>query len=271
MRIVTNGLRILRGATAALCERHRDERKSDSSTVMSAFRANAALLRSAWGNVPGFIDQEHLSTESGHHERHESRLQCSPIISIQFPGAMPQVRHGESVLWRTLVESPLSALKTLAVTDCRYNSYVAACNSKPAGFSLVEIVLALGVVAFCLIAVVGLMPVGVQINRNASSQTAATNIMATIVSDLRTTPAAATTSPQFGITFGTDKTLYFDASGQASTSLSPASRYQLNIRWNSAAPGLYYADLKATWPASVDPTTAAPGSVVAIFAAFDRN
>jgi uncharacterized protein (TIGR02598 family) len=261
MRIVTNGLRILRGATAALCERHRDECKSDSSTVMSAFRANAALLRSAWGNAPGFIDQEDLSAESAHHERHESRLQCSPIISIQFPGAMSQA----------LVESPLSALKTLAVTDCRYNSYVAASNSKPAGFSLVEIVLALGVVAFCLIAVVGLMPVGVQINRNASSQTAATNIMATIVADLRTTPAAATTSPQFGITFGTDKTLYFDASGQASTSLSPASRYQLNIRWNSAAAGLYYADLKATWPASVDPTTAAPGSVVAIFAAFDRN
>jgi uncharacterized protein (TIGR02598 family) len=140
-----------------------------------------------------------------------------------------------------------------------------------AAFSLVEIVLALGVAGFCLIAILGLMPVGVQTNRNATSQTAATNIMAAIVADLRTTPAAATTSPQFAITFGTDKTLYFDPSGQASTSLSPDSRYRLNITWNSAPTGLQYAVLKVTWPASVDPATATPSGSVKIFAAFDRS
>ena len=144
-------------------------------------------------------------------------------------------------------------------------------NFKAAAFSLVELVLALGVAAFCLIAVFGLMPVGIQTNRNATSQTAATNIIAAIVADLRTTPAAATTSPQFGITFGSDKTLYFDTSGQASTSLSRDARYQLNIKWNVAPTGLYYANLKVTWPASVDPATAMPGGVVAIFAAFDRS
>jgi len=158
-----------------------------------------------------------------------------------------------------------------AVIDRRYSSSGTACNSKAAAFSLVEIVLALGVAAFCLIAIFGLMPVGVQTNRNATSQTAATNIMAVIVADLRTTPVAATTSPQFAITFGTDKTLYFDASGQASTSLGADSRYQLNIRWNSAPTGLNYADLKVTWPASVDPATTRPSGVVEIFAAFDRN
>jgi len=145
------------------------------------------------------------------------------------------------------------------------------CHSKAAAFSLVELVLALGVAAFCLIAVFGLMPVGMQTNRNATSQTAATSIMAAIVADLRTTPAAATTSPQFAITFGNDKTLYFDASGQASTSLGPDSRYQLNIRWNSAPTGLNYADLKVTWPASVDPATTRPSGSVQIFAAFDRS
>jgi uncharacterized protein (TIGR02598 family) len=148
-----------------------------------------------------------------------------------------------------------------AVIDRRYS----------AAFSLVEVVLALGVATFCLIAVVGLMPVGVQTNRNAAFQTAATNIMAAIVADLRTTPAAAATSPQFAITFGTDKTLYFDASGQASASVGPDSRYRLSITWNSAPTGLNYADLKVTWPASVDPATATPSGVVKTFAAFDRN
>jgi uncharacterized protein (TIGR02598 family) len=144
-------------------------------------------------------------------------------------------------------------------------------DSRAAAFSLVELVLALGIVAFCLFAVFGLMPVGMQTNRNATSQTAATNIIAAIVADLRTTPAAATTSPQFAITFGTDKTLYFDASWQASISLSPDSRYQLNIKWNSAPTGLHYADLKVTWPAPADPATATPSGSVEIFAAFDRN
>jgi uncharacterized protein (TIGR02598 family) len=144
-------------------------------------------------------------------------------------------------------------------------------NSRAAAFSLVELVLALGVVAFCLYAVFGLMPVGMQTNRNATSQTAATNIIAAIVADLRTTSAAATTSPQFAITFGTDKTLYLDASGQASTSLSPHSRYQLNIKWNSAPTGLHYADLKVTWPAQVDPAITTPSGSVETFAAFDRR
>ena len=142
---------------------------------------------------------------------------------------------------------------------------------KAAAFSLVEIVLALGVAGFCLVAIVGLMPVGVQTNRNANSQTAATNIMAAIVADLRTTPAAATTSPQFAITFDTEKTLFFGASGQASTSLGPDSRYRLNITWSSAPIGLHYAVLKVSWPASVDPATATPSGVVKTFAAFDRS
>src|SRR5438034_3041702 len=142
---------------------------------------------------------------------------------------------------------------------------------KAAGFSLVEIVLALGVAGFCLVAIVGLMPVGVQTNRNANSQTAATNIMAAIVADLRSTPAAATTSPHFAITFDTEKTLFFGASGQASTSLGPDSRYRLNITWSSAPIGLHYAVLKVTWPASVDPATATPSGVVKTFAAFDRS
>jgi uncharacterized protein (TIGR02598 family) len=144
-------------------------------------------------------------------------------------------------------------------------------DSRTAAFSLVELVLALGIVAFCLFAVFGLMPVGMQTNRNAASQTAATNIIAAIVADLRTTPAAATTSPQFAITFGSDKTLYFDASGQASISLSPDSRYRLNITWNSAPTGLSYAVVRVTWPAQIDPATTTPGGSVQTFAAFDRT
>src|SRR3954465_15752369 len=92
-----------------------------------------------------------------------------------------------------------------------------------AAFSLVEVTLALGIAAFCLIAVFGLVPIAVLTNRNATSQTAATSIMAAVVSDLRATPKCTTTSTQYQITLGTvcttpsstpsPKTLYFDGKG----------------------------------------------------------
>src|SRR3954451_15463119 len=118
-----------------------------------------------------------------------------------------------------------------------------------AGFSLVEVTLAIGIAAFCLIAVFGLMPVAVLTNRNATSQTAATNVIASVIADMRATTSS--TSPQYGITFGTPKTLYFDGKGQFTTSLGANSRYQVNVTWSDSAwSGLRYADIKATWPAA---------------------
>jgi uncharacterized protein (TIGR02598 family) len=133
-------------------------------------------------------------------------------------------------------------------------------------FSLVEVTLAIGIAAFCLITVFALVPVAVLANRNATSQTAATNVMASVIADMRATTAS--TSPQYGITFGTPKTLYFDGAGQFTTSLSINSRYQLNLTW-SGSTALRYADLRVTWPAAATPANAAGSTEV--FVAFDRN
>jgi uncharacterized protein (TIGR02598 family) len=122
--------------------------------------------------------------------------------------------------------------------------------------------------AFCLIAVFGLLPIGVQTNQRATSQTAAASIIANVIADLRATPKANPTSSQFAITFGTAKTLYFDGAGQFTTTLGINSRYQVNVTW-SGSTGLRYADVKVTWPA---PATAANASGSSeMFAAFDRN
>lgn len=138
-----------------------------------------------------------------------------------------------------------------------------------AAFSLVEVTLALGIAALCLIAVLGLMPVAALTNRNATSQTAVTNVIASVIADMRATTSS--TSPQYGITFGTAKTLYFDGAGQFATSLGANSRYRVRITFPSSPSGLSYADVKASWPAPVDPATTTPGGTVEIFAAFDRN
>ena len=145
-------------------------------------------------------------------------------------------------------------------------------------FSLVEVTVALGIAAFCLIAIFGLVPVAVQTNRNATSQTRATNIMTAVVSDLRATPNSNTTSTQFGITFGTCKRLYFDSEGQVvssgvcdpSTQATPTSRYQVNVTWSDSGwSQLSYADVKVTWPAAAAVANASGSTEM--FAAFDRN
>lgn len=139
----------------------------------------------------------------------------------------------------------------------------------PSAFSLVELTLAIGIAAFCLIAVFGLMPVGVQTNRNATSQTAATNIIASVIADMRATTSS--TSPQYGVTFGTPRTLYFDGAGQFTTVLDANSRYRVSITFPSSPTGLSYADIRVTWPAPADPATTTPSGQVEMFAAFDRN
>ena len=135
-------------------------------------------------------------------------------------------------------------------------------------FSLIELTLAIGIAALCLLAVIGLVPVAVLTTRNATSQTAATNVMAAVVADLRATPKGNNTSAQFAITFGTAQTLYFDDTGQFSTSLGTNSRYQVNVTW-SGSTALRYADVKVTWPAAAAAANAT-GSIE-MFAAFDRN
>lgn len=155
-------------------------------------------------------------------------------------------------------------------------------RQRTSAFSLVEVTLALGIAGFCLIAVLGLMPIGIQTNRNSKSQTRATNLMAAVMADLRATPNTKITSLQFCIPLSGTRTLYFDSEGRCSSdpagltspcgvTWNPAlqTRYQLNVTFPPLTGNLMYADLKVTWPAAATPVNAS-GSVE-MFAAFDRN
>jgi uncharacterized protein (TIGR02598 family) len=153
-----------------------------------------------------------------------------------------------------------------------------------ASFSLVELTLALGVAAFCLIAVFGLVPVGVQTNRNATSETAATNILSSVVSDIRASPGnQSQASKKYGILRSkTNITrVCFDGQGgwtklQGNNTVCPAnSRYRLFVKMaNNPDSVVYpnYAYLKVTWPAAIDPlanlTIQPSGSVETITAYF---
>lgn len=141
-------------------------------------------------------------------------------------------------------------------------------------FSLVELTLAIGIAAFCLIAIFGLLPIGIQSNQAAISQTAAASILSAVVSDLRATPGTSETSAQFGISFALPtQTLYFDEVGR-STSVADRARYRLTLTFPINPAGsnaARFAVVKMSWPAAADPATTQPAGTVEIFAAFDRH
>lgn len=146
-------------------------------------------------------------------------------------------------------------------------------------FSLVEITLALGVAAFSLLAIFGLLATGVQINHTATEQSASVSVLTAVAADLRATPATVANSLQFDIpippkpiTAITTTTLYFDSTGQSSKSLIGSSRYRVVVSFlqNAGVRTATLADLRLTWPAAADPTNASTGASET-FVALDRN
>jgi type II secretory pathway pseudopilin PulG len=59
------------------------------------------------------------------------------------------------------------------------------------GFSLVEVVLALGIVTFVIVALIGLLPVGLRQASDSEKETRAVNILGAIAADRASSPAAS--------------------------------------------------------------------------------
>lgn len=138
------------------------------------------------------------------------------------------------------------------------------------GFSLVEVTLALGIAAFCLLAAFALLPIGAQTHRAAIGDTEAVGILSAIVSDMRATSKSATTSAQFSIAFGTSKDVYFDEARRPTPS-SAGAKYRATISFpaNSTTTATLAA-IQITWPAVADPAIAST-SRLATVTAYDRQ
>jgi hypothetical protein len=135
-----------------------------------------------------------------------------------------------------------------------------------------------------LIAVFGLVPVGVQTNRNATSQTAATNILSSAVSDLRGSRPNQQATNKYGIvrSKGGFTTVCFDGQGgwtklTGINTVCPANYpvYRLYVQIDQTVGGAVYpahAYLRVTWPAAANPSASPPirpsGSVETVTAYF---
>lgn len=135
----------------------------------------------------------------------------------------------------------------------------------PRGFSLIEVTVALGVAAFALVAVFGLLPVGINSSDSAIRQTEANAIFSSVLEDLRSTPSGATSST-YGLTLPPDptvppaspSTLYLDETGRISAARDATSRYRLMVTFLGAPHAFAPVQtlLQVTWPAEADPVNA---------------
>lgn len=144
-----------------------------------------------------------------------------------------------------------------------------------AGFSLVEVTLALAIAGFCLLTLFSLLSIGIQTHDSAVSQMVAASIVGKIVADLRATPRTSQTSSQYQITFGTEKLLYVDDTERVvnpnGSGAPPRCRVLVLFPPTSPAPfSPTFVSLKVSWPALADPTTNSQFGSLEAFVALNR-
>jgi uncharacterized protein (TIGR02598 family) len=145
------------------------------------------------------------------------------------------------------------------------------------GFSLVEVVTALGIAAFCLLTLLGLLAVGVTSNKGTINQSIAVNIASAVAADLRATPLATQSYTGSGYTLYSPRfrfvlpgsgmqTVYVSDQGTPLTTVGanlPAgtASYRVTIQGPARPSGTSqrFASpiyILVTWPGGADPTAA---------------
>jgi len=161
-------------------------------------------------------------------------------------------------------------------------------RTKTVAFSLVEVTLAIGVTAFCLLAVIGLLAAGLQTQQASIQQTTAAQTLSIFAGTLRASvryppglmdkldcQSRNINSHWCGV--GRPDTIYFTNEGFQTGGLTPSTipsdavfrltmTYLLPPTQTTAL-----ASIAVTWPAQVDPSTGIPAGTVRTFIAVNRS
>jgi uncharacterized protein (TIGR02598 family) len=138
-----------------------------------------------------------------------------------------------------------------------------------AAFSLVEVTLALGVAAFALLAILGMLPTSLKTQQASIQQTTANSIISQIFSDLRADlrlpPGLASHEGDAGFQpplhghwaqMGTPDTLYFTQEGKPVNSTADVPVFRAKITYRlPPTDTTSLANITVSWPAQVDPAS----------------
>jgi len=150
-------------------------------------------------------------------------------------------------------------------------------------FSLIEVTLALGVAAFALIAILGMLPVGLNTQQVSVRQTTANSITSQVLGVLRAAVRHPGNSnkqfdlqhfPKGGAWDPEPDVLYFTNEGNSvGSAITPDSVYRATINYFQPPDPQYttsLANITVSWPPQADPTTGVVAGKVETFVAINR-
>lgn len=141
------------------------------------------------------------------------------------------------------------------------------------GFSLVEVVLALAIGSFCMVTLLGLIPVGLSNYQQADARNVMVDLATSVAQDLASTPVSSNSSlsPRFSLTvpsvtgapnMTSPQIVFVDGSGAPLTGNSVANAtYRLSVAFAPPLPGTRMATtvhILITFPARADLSTTVP-------------
>jgi uncharacterized protein (TIGR02598 family) len=122
-------------------------------------------------------------------------------------------------------------------------------------FSLIEVVIALGIFAFCIVGIVGLLPIAANSVKSVSLESTANNIAESIAGFWQVAPLSSTTTggnfTMGNFTIGTtgNQTIYYNNFGSEVSTLEESSlRLVYDAQSLSGHPGSFAVNLTFTWP-----------------------
>ncbi len=145
-------------------------------------------------------------------------------------------------------------------------------------FSLIEVVIALGIFAFCIVGIVGLLPIAANSVKSVSQESNANNIAESIAGFWQVAPTTGSGNSTAGgnftmgnFTVGTtgNQTFYYNSEGSNVDDLTDASlRLVYDVNALGGYPNSFTVNLTFTWPpnASGNSTTANKRTFNYIFA-----
>jgi uncharacterized protein (TIGR02598 family) len=137
---------------------------------------------------------------------------------------------------------------------------------KKGAFSLVEVTIALGIVAFAVVVLFALLPTGVSTVQQGQLEEGATEILTAVATDLRSTPSGTTNTPIFRLPVRVPspsaQTLYFGGAGERVLDVEGA-RFRLTATpQTNQNPRLSTWHLSVSWPASPQAATGGQAETV---------
>lgn len=148
-------------------------------------------------------------------------------------------------------------------------------KSKPSetAFSLVEVVMALGICSFALVAIMGLFTTGLQSSKDSEAQIQAANLVSMLIATRQASPTndianfaipSARMTNAFTNAYGASGTIltnYLTSDGLTTSSASLAL-YQISCKvgTNAMWPKVAQVYIKLSWPARMNPANAAAGT-----------